>query len=143
MIDDYSKAKKMADRSIRRAVLEGRYPYLPDLDSRPGMSDVLSLVDLGIREIPLQQIRGTKTKGRQGVFSCDFLPCAEKDSEFAMKWSSVFRYQSEEGIADPIEVYEFLHDFYVEEGKHFFYHETREGGGWPQTEEDITASGTI
>lgn len=33
--------------------------------------------------------------------------------------------------------------FYVEEGKHFFYHETREGGGWPQTEEDITASGTI
>lgn len=116
MIDDYSKAKKMADRSIRRAVLEGRYPYLPDLDSRPGMSDVLSLVDLGIREIPLQQIRGTKTKGRQGVFSCDFLPCAEKDSEFAMKWSSVFRYQSEEGIADPIEVYEFLHDFYVEEG---------------------------
>ena len=33
--------------------------------------------------------------------------------------------------------------FYVEEGKFFFYHETREGGGWPQTEEDITVSGTV
>ena len=33
--------------------------------------------------------------------------------------------------------------FYVEEGKYFFYHETREGGGWPQTEEGIPASGTI
>lgn len=33
--------------------------------------------------------------------------------------------------------------FYVEDGKYFFYHETREGGGWPQTEEDITASGTV
>ncbi|MBR6233174.1 MAG: BMP family ABC transporter substrate-binding protein [Erysipelotrichaceae bacterium] len=116
MNDDYSKAKRMADRSIRRAVLQGRYPYLSDLDSKPGMSDVLSCIDLGIKEIPLQQIRGTKTKGRQGVFSYDFLPCAEKDSEFAMKWNAVYRYQNEEGISDPIEVYEYLHDFYVEEG---------------------------
>ena len=33
--------------------------------------------------------------------------------------------------------------FYLEDGKKFFTHETREGGGWPQTEEDITFSGTI
>ena len=33
--------------------------------------------------------------------------------------------------------------FYREEEKFFFYHETREGGGWPQTEEDITESGTV
>ena len=33
--------------------------------------------------------------------------------------------------------------FYMENGKYFFYHETRENGGWPQTEEDITVSGSI
>ena len=33
--------------------------------------------------------------------------------------------------------------FYAEDGAHFFYHETREGGGWPQTEADITVSGTV
>ena len=33
--------------------------------------------------------------------------------------------------------------FYEEDDEFFFYHETREGGGWPQTEDDITASGTI
>lgn len=33
--------------------------------------------------------------------------------------------------------------FYVEGGKTLLYHETREGGGWPQTEEDITVSGTV
>ena len=33
--------------------------------------------------------------------------------------------------------------FYVEDGKKLFYHETREGGGWPQTEENITLSGTV
>ena len=33
--------------------------------------------------------------------------------------------------------------FYLEDGKKIFYHETREGGGWPQTGEDITASGNM
>ncbi len=33
--------------------------------------------------------------------------------------------------------------FFVEDGRHFFFHETREGGSWPQTEADITRSGTI
>ena len=33
--------------------------------------------------------------------------------------------------------------FYIQDEKHCFYHETREGGGWPQTEEDITRSGTV
>ena len=32
--------------------------------------------------------------------------------------------------------------FYVDGDRRMFYHETREGGGWPQTEKDITASGT-
>lgn len=33
--------------------------------------------------------------------------------------------------------------FYAEDGKKLFYHETREGGGWPQTEENMTLSGTV
>ena len=33
--------------------------------------------------------------------------------------------------------------FCVRDGVRYFYHETREGGGWPQTEEDITRSGTV
>ena len=32
--------------------------------------------------------------------------------------------------------------FYVEDGKKWFFHESRQGGGWPQTEEDTVASGT-
>lgn len=32
--------------------------------------------------------------------------------------------------------------FYAEDGKHYFYHETREGGSWPQTEADTICSGT-
>ena len=32
--------------------------------------------------------------------------------------------------------------FYAEDGKHYFYHETREGDHWPLTEDDVTVSGT-
>ena len=32
--------------------------------------------------------------------------------------------------------------FYVEDGKYYFYHETREGDHWPLTEGDTTVSGT-
>ena len=33
--------------------------------------------------------------------------------------------------------------FYVQDGKKWFFHESRQGGGWPQMEEDIVASGTL
>lgn len=33
--------------------------------------------------------------------------------------------------------------FYIEGNRYFFFHETREGGGWPQTEEDTTETGTL
>ena len=32
--------------------------------------------------------------------------------------------------------------FYVENGKYYFYHETRAGDHWPLTEEDVTVNGT-
>lgn len=33
--------------------------------------------------------------------------------------------------------------FYAEDGKKLFYHESRQGDSWPQTEKDITVSGTV
>lgn len=33
--------------------------------------------------------------------------------------------------------------FWREDGEKWFYHESRQGGGWPQTEDDIVSSGTV
>jgi hypothetical protein len=33
--------------------------------------------------------------------------------------------------------------FYAEKGKHYFYHEKREGDHWPLTEEDATVTGNV
>jgi basic membrane lipoprotein Med (substrate-binding protein (PBP1-ABC) superfamily) len=40
----------------------------------------------------------------------------EVDSEFAVKWQNVCNIQNEEGLRDPIKVYEYLNWFYIVEG---------------------------
>ena len=71
---------------------------------------------LGEMEIPLSLVTGTRTAGRQNAFSKDFLPILPENSEFARKWITLYEAQMEEGIRDPILVYEFMHRFYVQEG---------------------------
>lgn len=44
------------------------------------------------------------------------MPLLEADTEFAMKWSSLYKAQMDEGFNSPIKVYEYLHKFYVQEG---------------------------
>ena len=82
---------------------------LPDCDSMPQRR-------LGIMEIPVDLIAGTKTRARQNSFAPDFMPLLEGDSEFAAKWISLYNAQITEGFNDPIRVYEYLHRFYVQEG---------------------------
>ena len=116
MSEDYSKAKKRGDRDFRNAVLCGEYPYLRALDDEMPADAAVHAVHLGIMDIPLSQIAGTKTDARRSVFAHTFLPIAGSDTEFARKWSALYQSQSEEGLRDPVTVYEYKHRFYVQEG---------------------------
>ena len=116
MHDDYEKAKKEGDRAYRRAILSGAYPYLPALDSMGEGIDKLAERELGVKEIPIDMIAGTRTVGRQNAFANNFMPIMDEDSEFAHKWSTLYDSAIEEGIRDPIKVYEYMNKFYVEEG---------------------------
>lgn len=116
MIEDYRKACKRGRREVSDAVSHGRYPYLPALDDILGDTRGSGEVPVGVREIPMELVVGTKTKARANTFSCDFLPIAEEGSEFAAKWSRLYDAQVAEGIRDPVVVYEYLQRFYVQEG---------------------------
>ena len=116
MNDAYVKARKEAEKAIRAAVLKGQYPYLPALDEILPADYALSPIRLGTMEIPLSQVVGTKTAGRKNTFACNFMPAADPQTEFAMKWSSLYTYQETSGIQDPILVFEYKHRFYVQEG---------------------------
>ena len=113
---DYEKARREGERAYRRAVASGQYPYLPALDSMGQDIERMAVRPLGVKEIPLNMIAGTRTVGRQNAFACNFMPLTEPGSEFALKWSSLYDSAMEEGIREPIKVYEYMNKFYVEEG---------------------------
>ncbi len=114
-MEDYSKARKAGIRAYRQAEESGQNPYPEVLDK---LIDTASMkeIDVGVTSIPTDQIIGTKTAGRQNAFAYNFMPLLDPESEFGLKWTALFDSQVEEGIRDPILVYEYKHRFYVEEG---------------------------
>ena len=116
MNEAYLKAKKLGDKAVHRAILAGRYPYLPALETMVRGVNTCAVREIGISEIPLSMISGTRNADRQNAFAENFMPVLDSSSEFANKWSNLYESQLELGITDPIRVCEFMHRFYVVEG---------------------------
>lgn len=115
--EQYREALKSGKACYKQAVLHGQYPYLQILDEILDDAMIAGRVNLGIIEIPTEQIVGTKSEGRQNAFASNFLPVLDEDSEFAAKWINLCEaHLSNEGIRDPIRCYEYLGRFYVQEG---------------------------
>ena len=116
MSEEYLSACKLGKKDFESRQARGEDPYLPALDTLVPGADRLVRQHLGLMEIPVGMIAGTKTQSRQNAFSADFMPLLDENSEFAFKWSNLYRIQISEGFRDPIKVYEYRHRFYVEEG---------------------------
>ena len=113
----YAQALKAGQKTYKECVLAGRYPYLQILDEILNSSMTAGQVDMGVIEIPADQIVGTKGEGRRTAFAADFMPLLSPDSEFAAKWIDLCcAHLSDEGIRDPIRCYEYMGRFYVQEG---------------------------
>ena len=113
---DYVKASKIGKKDYQSKVLKGQLPTLEVLDDILHSTRDYNEVSLGLVNIPLDQIVGTKTSGRSNSFSSNFMPILDVHTEFASKWIALSKYQEEEGIADPIIAYEYMNKFYVLEG---------------------------
>ena len=115
-IEEYNNARRLAQKAARSAMSNGRYPYLPALDEFISREDISGEEPLGIVDIPLNKIAGTKTSGRKNSFANNFMPLLDEGTEFATKWSNLYESQLEEGIRDPIIAYEYMTRYYVQEG---------------------------
>lgn len=89
---------------------------LPVLDHILRDADVAGEISLGLVSVPLDKIVGTRTEGRSDSFSPGFYPRMEEGTEFAGKWMNLYRAHLEEGIRDPVKLYEYMNRFYVLEG---------------------------
>ena len=116
MREVYGDAKKRADEAVKKADREGRSPYLPVLDEIVRQADIKNEVSLGLLELPLSRIVGNKERGRNNAFACNFMPLFDDGTEFAMKWSNLYDSVIQEGVRDAIKVYEYMHNYYVQEG---------------------------
>ena len=114
--DNYINALKSAQKEYRARLSKGAYPYLPALDEILSYTKVEYEVNIGLCEIPLELIVGTRTRGRTNAFADNFMPLLDVNTEFAHKWIHLYTSLQEEGLRDPVKVYEFMHRFYVLEG---------------------------
>ena len=113
---DYTQAVKLGKKDYQSKLINGESPTLEVLDDILHTLKSYKEVSLGLAEIPLDQIVGTKTAARSTAFSGNFMPLLDSSSEFAAKWINLCESQQEEGIKDPITAYEYMNKFYVLEG---------------------------
>lgn len=115
-MQDYEKAYKLGKKEYQQRLMDGKRPTLKVLDEILPRRGSYSEVPLGLVQIPIDQIVGTKTDARSNAFARNFMPILNEDTEFAAKWAALCASQVEEGIREPIKAYEYMNKFYVVEG---------------------------
>lgn len=114
--EDYSKAFKLGKKDYQARMLRGEKPTLQVLDDILPEKGSYSETQLGLVQIPIEQILGTKTVARSSSFAGNFMPILRESTEFAEKWAELSTRHIEEGIREPIKAYEYMNQFYIEEG---------------------------
>lgn len=115
--DEYAQALRQGQKEYKELTAAGKSPFPAVLDEILGETATDSVQNVGLVEIPADRIVGTKSAGRITAFTSSFLPLLAPESEFAFKWTNLCdAHLGDTGIRDPIVCYEYLGNFYVEEG---------------------------
>jgi len=115
--EEYALALKAGQKEYRECLQRKQDPNPLVLEDILDPDAVETSVDVGLVNIPMSRIVGTKTAGRISAFTPSFRPLLEKESEFAAKWISLcVDHLGDTGIQNPIECYEYYGNFYVQEG---------------------------
>lgn len=112
----YKEALKAGQKEYRACVSRGEYPCLSALDDFLPAEYLSHGISLGVIQIPTEFIVGTRSQARTNSFARNFMPILGEDTEFSHKWKQLCSSHMEEGIREPIKVYEYLNRYYVEEG---------------------------
>ena len=114
--NDYREAQKLAVKEYKKATARGESPYPIGLETIVSSGQMAAGRNLGLEQIPLALVVGTKHEGRNNAFARNFMPLLSSSSEFADKWITLCDAHLTEGIREPVKLYEYRNRFYVEEG---------------------------
>lgn len=112
----YQDAKRSGLREYSKNISRGQTGYLPFLEGVLKNIEIITEIDLGVVDIPLDKIVGTYTYARSRSFAVNYMPLLGMQTEFGQKWLNLCNSHLNEGIRDPIKVYEYMNWFYVVEG---------------------------
>ena len=116
-IGEYALALKLAQKESRELQAAGKSPHPAVLDELLSDTGTETVVSIGLVDIPTERIVGTKSAGRITAFTPTFRPLLDAKTEFGIKWINLCdAHLGDTGISDPIECYEYLGNFYVQEG---------------------------
>jgi hypothetical protein len=115
-VELYNDARSRGKKEYNRRKARGKSGHLTSLDGLIKDIDIMTTMDLGEMEIPLKKIKGTYSNFRRMTFSKGFMPLENSQSEFASKWIALCEAHLDEGIREPIKVYEYMNFFYIIEG---------------------------
>ena len=116
-LEQYVTAYKAGHKEYKKRLAAGLDPHPAVLDEMIPQTCCDTYLDIGLVDIPVERIIGTRSAGRITAFSASFLPLLPPDTEFAAKWLFLCNaHLSPEGLRDPILCYEYLGNFYVQEG---------------------------
>lgn len=113
---DYYKALNDGLLNYYTHISHGETPFLPVLDDILENVSIVSRVELGLVDIPLDLIVGTSTYARTVSFASNFMPIVDDESEFADKWIKLSNDLLSEGQREPVKAYEYMNKFYIVEG---------------------------
>ena len=114
---EYAQALRKGQKEYRELLMAGKPAHPAVLEELLPEVAAEMVQDVGLVEIPAERIVGTKTAGRVTAFTASFAPLLEAKSEFGAKWISLCAaHLGDTGITDPVVCYEYLGNFYVQEG---------------------------
>lgn len=114
--EKYRAAVRLGKKAIQNNTAKKQPGTLPVLDDIIKDAEIVGEVPLGLIDIPSDRIVGTKTGGRSTAFAPNFMPILEEGTEFSSKWVYLCESHISEGIREPIKAYEYLNNYYVQEG---------------------------
>lgn len=86
----YSVAQNMAKRVQRKNEENKMENFLPTLAEALTCQELTGETELGIYEIPVDQIVGIATDSGSECYISDFLPLPSVETEFAAKWCNLY-----------------------------------------------------
>ena len=115
--EEFSLALRQGQKEYKELTAAGKRTNPLVLDELLPDIAANTVVEVGLVDIPAERIVGIKSAGRVAAFTPSFRPLLDQKTEFGLKWISLCQaHLGETGITDPILCYEYLGNFYVQEG---------------------------